>query len=99
MCFCRELGFEGVVHGRRVTLLPTVNCIVELSKIPFTVIALDDIGRIVLECVGSRLKTFNMDIVFKVGGCWCNSIALECLFYELGSLQVFLNGGFILLVQ
>ena len=33
----RELAFEGVPHRSTVTVMPTVNCIVELTEMPFTV--------------------------------------------------------------
>jgi len=32
----RELGFEGVPHRETVLVLPTVNCLVELTQMPFT---------------------------------------------------------------
>jgi hypothetical protein len=68
----RELGFEGVPHRETVLVLPTVNCLVELTQMPFTVVALGDIEIINLERVGFNLKNFDMAIVFKVGGgdCW-----------------------------
>ncbi|KAF6251518.1 global transcription factor [Scenedesmus sp. NREL 46B-D3] len=61
----RELGFEGVPHRETVLVLPTVNCLVELSQMPFTVVALGDIEIINLERVGFNLKNFDMAIVFK----------------------------------
>jgi nucleosome binding factor SPN SPT16 subunit len=64
----RELGFEGVPHRETVLVLPTVNCLVELTQMPFTVVALGDIEIINLERVGFNLKNFDMAIVFKVGG-------------------------------
>jgi nucleosome binding factor SPN SPT16 subunit len=65
---CRELAFEGVPHRSTVTVMPTVNCLVELTEMPFTVMALEDIEVINLERVGFNLKNFDMAIVFKVGG-------------------------------
>jgi hypothetical protein len=61
------LGFEGVPHRETVLVLPTVNCLVELTQMPFTVVALGDIEIINLERVGFNLKNFDMAIVFKVG--------------------------------
>ncbi|WIA33317.1 hypothetical protein OEZ86_006455 [Tetradesmus obliquus] len=61
----RELGFEGVPHRETVLVLPTVNCLVELSQMPFTVVALGDIEIVNLERVGFNLKNFDMAIVFK----------------------------------
>lgn len=65
---CRELGFEGVPHRETVQVLPTVNCLVELTQMPFTVISLSDIEIINLERVGFNLKNFDMAIVFKASG-------------------------------
>eukprot|EP00775_Hariotina_reticulata_P011875 gene11875-12019_t len=61
----RELGFEGVPHRETVLVLPTVNCLVELTQMPFTVVSLSDIEIINLERVGFNLKNFDMAIVFK----------------------------------
>jgi nucleosome binding factor SPN SPT16 subunit len=36
----RELGFFGVPHRSTCFVMPTVNCLVELTEIPFTVITL-----------------------------------------------------------
>jgi hypothetical protein len=49
-----------------VLVLPTVNCLVELTQMPFTVVSLGDIEIINLERVGFNLKNFDMAIVFKV---------------------------------
>lgn len=47
-------------------VLPTVNCLVELTQMPFTVVSLADIEIVNLERVGFNLKNFDMAIVFKV---------------------------------
>ncbi|KAG2482945.1 hypothetical protein HYH03_018170 [Edaphochlamys debaryana] len=61
----RELGFSGVPHRATVFLMPSVNCLVELTEMPFTVITLSDIEIVNLERVGFNLKNFDMAIVFK----------------------------------
>lgn len=61
----RELAFEGVPHRSTVTVMPTVNCLVELTEMPFTVISLEDIEVVNLERVGFNLKNFDMAVVFK----------------------------------
>ncbi|CAD7701780.1 unnamed protein product [Ostreobium quekettii] len=61
----RDLGFNGVPHKSTAFLMPTVNCLVELIEMPFTVIALEDIEIVNLERVGFNLKNFDMAIVFK----------------------------------
>lgn len=63
----RELGFEGVPNRETVMVLPTVNCLVELTQMPFCVVSLSDIEIVNLERVGFNLKNFDMAIVFKVG--------------------------------
>ena len=62
----RELTFDGVPHKTAVKLLPTVNCLVELTEMPFTVITLTEVGIMSLERVGFALKNFDLAIVFKV---------------------------------
>lgn len=61
----RELGFSGVPHRSTVFMMPSVNCLVELTEMPFTVISLADIEIVNLERVGFNLKNFDMAIVFK----------------------------------
>lgn len=48
----RELGFTGVPHRSAAFVQPTVNCLVELTEMPFTVITLADIIVVNLERVG-----------------------------------------------
>ena len=48
----RELGFTGVPHRAASFVQPTVNCLVELTEVPFTVITLADIIVVNLERVG-----------------------------------------------
>jgi nucleosome binding factor SPN SPT16 subunit len=47
--------------------MPTVNCLVELTEMPFTVISIADIEIVNLERVGFNLKNFDLAIVQKVG--------------------------------
>eukprot|EP00983_Pelagomonas_calceolata_P103489 1158918-Pelagomonas_calceolata.AAC.6 len=61
----RELGFHGVPQKSTTFILPTVNCLVELTEMPFTVVSLTDVEVINLERVGFNLKNFDMAIVFK----------------------------------
>ena len=48
-----------------VFVMPTVNCLVELTEMPFCVLSLADIEIVNLERVGFNLKNFDMAIVFK----------------------------------
>jgi len=61
----RELGFYGTPHRSTVFIMPTVNCLVELTEMPFTVVSIADIEIVNLERVGFNLKNFDMAIVFK----------------------------------
>ena len=61
----KELGFFGVPQRTTSLVLPTVNCLVELTEMPFTVVSLSDIEIVNLERVGFNLKNFDMAIVFK----------------------------------
>lgn len=63
----RELGFNGVPHRSTAFVMPTVNCLVELIEMPFTVITMADVTIVNLERVGFNLRNFDMTIVFKVG--------------------------------
>lgn len=63
----RDLGFSGVPHRTTGFVMPTVNCLVELIEMPFTVVTLADINVVNLERVGFGLRNFDMAIVPKVG--------------------------------
>ena len=45
--------------------MPTVNCLVELTEQPFTVITLSEVVVVNLERVGFGLRNFDMALVFK----------------------------------
>ncbi len=62
----RDLGFSGVPHRTTGFIMPTVNCLVELIEMPFTVVTLGDINVVNLERVGFGLRNFDMAIVPKV---------------------------------
>ena len=61
----RELGFYGVPHRSTAFVMPTVNCLVELSEMPFTVIPLSEVNLVNLERVGFNLRNFDMIFVWK----------------------------------
>lgn len=63
----RELGFHGVPHRQTGFLMPSVNALVELIDMPFTVITMTEVNIVNLERVGFNLKNFDMTLVFKVG--------------------------------
>jgi nucleosome binding factor SPN SPT16 subunit len=45
--------------------MPTVNCLVELTEMPFTCITLSDINIVNMERVGFNLRNFDMVFVWK----------------------------------
>ena len=66
----RELGFHGVPHRQTGFIMPSVNCLVELIDMPFTVITMSEVNIINLERVGFNLRNFDMTLVFKVQTLW-----------------------------
>ena len=61
----RELGFHGVPSRSTAFVMPTVNCLVELTEMPFTVIPLAEVNLVNLERVGFNLRNFDMIFVWK----------------------------------
>lgn len=60
-----ELSFYGAPNKGIVKLMPTVNCLVNLTEFPFYVITLDDIEIVHFERVQFSIKNFDMVFVFK----------------------------------
>ena len=61
----RKLAFRGVAQKSMTTITPTVNCLVELISMPFTVIFLEDIEYVVFERVDFNLRNCDMVLIFK----------------------------------
>eukprot|EP01022_Parablepharisma_sp_SALTPOND_P018823 TRINITY_DN312_c0_g1_i1.p1 TRINITY_DN312_c0_g1~~TRINITY_DN312_c0_g1_i1.p1 ORF type:complete len:810 (+),score=135.55 TRINITY_DN312_c0_g1_i1:6325-8754(+) len=61
----RELGFFGVPQKSNVLLVPTVNCLVNLTEVPFFVVSLADIEVVHFERVNFSLRNFDMVLIFK----------------------------------
>lgn len=61
----RELGFYGVPSRSTSFVMPTVNCLVELTEMPFTVIPLSEVNLVNLERVGFNLRNFDMIFIWK----------------------------------
>ncbi|KAG1678588.1 hypothetical protein FOA52_012595 [Chlamydomonas sp. UWO 241] len=61
----RELGFNGTPHRSAVFIMPTVNCLIELTEMPFLVLSISDIEIVNLERVGFNLKNFDLALVLK----------------------------------
>jgi nucleosome binding factor SPN SPT16 subunit len=60
-----ELSFYGAPNKGIVKLMPTVNCLVNLTEFPPFVITLDDIEIVHFERVSFSIKNFDMVFVFK----------------------------------
>ncbi len=61
----RELSFKGVTHRELVNLMPTQNCLVQLSENPWTVVDLSDVEKVHLERVQFGNKNFDAVFVPK----------------------------------
>jgi nucleosome binding factor SPN SPT16 subunit len=61
----RELGFHGVPARSTCFIMPTVNCLVELTEMPFTVLTLSEVNLVNLERVGFNLRNFDMVFIWK----------------------------------
>ncbi len=61
----RELGFFGVPARSTSFIMPTVNCLVELTEMPFTVITLSEVNLVNLERVGFNLRNFDLVFIWK----------------------------------
>ena len=60
-----ELAFFGAPNKGIVKLMPTVNCLINLTEYPFFVITLEDIEIVHFERVQFSIKNFDMVFVFK----------------------------------
>lgn len=61
----RELGFNGVPSRSSVLIVPTTDCLVQLTEPPFTCLTLAEIEIVHLERVQFGLRNFDMVVVFK----------------------------------
>ena len=56
----RELGFHGVPHRSNSFIMPTVNCLVELTEMPFTVLTLSGRFLLVVACYSSSVNSSSL---------------------------------------
>ena len=61
----RDLGFQGNPHKEMVFIMPTLNCLVNLTETPFFVVDLSDIDHVHFERVTFTSKAFDMVLVNK----------------------------------
>jgi nucleosome binding factor SPN SPT16 subunit len=61
----RDLGFTGNPHKEMVTILPTLNCLVNLTETPFFVVDLDYVDHVHFERVTYMSKAFDMILINK----------------------------------
>jgi nucleosome binding factor SPN SPT16 subunit len=61
----RDLGFTGNPHREMVPIMPTLNCLVNLTETPFFVVDLEDVDHVHLERVTYMSKAFDIVLVNK----------------------------------
>jgi nucleosome binding factor SPN SPT16 subunit len=61
----RDLGFTGNPHKEMVQILPTLNCLVNLTETPFFVVDLDHIDHVHFERVTYMSKAFDVILINK----------------------------------
>jgi len=61
----RDLGFTGNPHKEMVQVLPTLNCLVNLTETPFFVVDLDYVDHVHFERVTYMSKAFDMILINK----------------------------------
>ncbi|XP_003384743.1 PREDICTED: FACT complex subunit SPT16-like [Amphimedon queenslandica] len=61
----RDLGYPGVPFRSTVFLMPTANCLVNLTEQPPFIVTLDEVELVHFERVQFQLKNFDMVLVFK----------------------------------
>lgn len=78
----RELGFNGVPSRLNVLVVPTTDCLVQLTEPPFLVVTLADLEVVHLERVQFGLKNFDMVLIprdFTKPPIHINTIPVETL--------------------
>ena len=61
----RDLGFTGNPHKEMVNVLPTLNCLVNLTETPFFVVDLDNVDHVHFERVTYMSKAFDIILINK----------------------------------
>merc|ERR1712161_41237 len=59
----RDLGFTGSPNKEMVNILPTLNCLVNLTETPFFVVDLDHVDHVHFERVTYMSKAFDMILI------------------------------------
>ena len=61
----RDLGFIGNPHKEMVTIMPTLNCLVNLTETPFFVVDLEEVDHVHFERVTFMSKAFDLVLINK----------------------------------
>jgi len=61
----RDLGFQGNPHKEMVFIMPTLNCLVNLTETPFFVVDLNSVDHVHFERITFASKAFDMVLVNK----------------------------------
>lgn len=60
-----DLAFTGNPHNQMVSVMPTLNCLVNLTETPFFVVDLEDVDHVHFERVTYTSKAFDMVLINK----------------------------------
>ena len=60
-----DLGFTGNPHKEMVAIMPTLNCLVNLTETPFFVVDLEDVDHVHFERVTYMSKAFDIVLINK----------------------------------
>lgn len=61
----RDLGFQGNPHKEMVFIMPTLNCLVNLTETPFFVVDLSEVDHVHFERITFASKAFDIVLVNK----------------------------------
>jgi nucleosome binding factor SPN SPT16 subunit len=61
----RDLGFTGTPNKEMVTIMPTLNCLINLTETPFFVVDLEEVDHVHFERVTYMSKAFDMVLINK----------------------------------
>ena len=60
-----DMGFHGTHHREMVFIQPSLNCLINLTEMPFFVVDMSEVDHIHFERVTYATKNFDMVIIFK----------------------------------
>ena len=94
----KEFKFLGSPFYNNVYIMPSAHCLVSLIELPFLVIELSDIELVSIERVDSKIKTFDIVVIFKDYSKQVQSIN-NIPKSNLGNIKEWLNNEDILFIE